>query len=396
MPTPGRFLHVMLHVADVDATLAFYAQLGLQVQVDRSDPASGRRNLFLGFGPEAEATLIEISSPCPDPAPGFGHIALAVADVDAICATLAAAGIAITREPRRLASGTITAFVADPDGHAVELIQRPAIERITVTSDGVRLPVLSHGAGPALVMLHGGASRADHFTDLMQALGGHFRTIAYDQRGFAGSETTAKTVIDHERWAADVIGVLDALGIARATLLGWSMGASIAINAARRWPERIEAIVLLGAPDPTRQVDVGRLRERQRESAALDSGALRERDTRELLGNLGSAAPGDPALLARLLEERAATSPERASRAIDGYASRPDLTTILPDVRCPAHLIVGEEDRICPLAGARVLQSHLPQATLDLLPGCGHYYAVERPGAVADLIVNRLDRSPSA
>ena len=102
MPSASRLMHVMLHVADVDATLAFYRALGMRVQVDRSDAASGRRNLFLGYGPEASQTLIEIASPSNAAQPGFGHIALQAPDVIGLCTRLAALGIAIEREPRTL------------------------------------------------------------------------------------------------------------------------------------------------------------------------------------------------------------------------------------------------------------------------------------------------------
>lgn len=393
MSSAGRLLHIMLHVADIDRTLAFYALLGMRVQTDRSDPASGRRNLFLGFAGEGDATLIEIASPGAPPAPEFGHIAIATPDLIGLCDRLPTLGVAIERAPRTLGSGTQTAFLRDPDGHAIELVQPAgtgAIRR-SLAHDGLDFATIEMGRGTPMLMLHGGASRADHFTELMAGLEDRHRCLAYDQRGFAGTGAGAATVIDHAHWAADVPAMLDALEIPRATLLGWSMGASVAINAARQWPDRVAALVLLGAPDPRRGVDVAKLRARQREADAMTPGALRDRDAAQLRSVLGDQA--DAALIGRLLAERAATPAELSARTIEAYATRPDLTALLPTLACPVHLIVGEQDPVCPLAGAEIIRTILPRATIDIVPGCSHYFALENPEAVAALILQRLQEA---
>ncbi len=400
MPANSRLMHVMLNVADIDRTLAFYANLGMRVQVDRSNPAAGSRNLFFGFDSEDEVALIEVASPCDASAPGFGHVAIAVPDVVGLCDRLRASGIVPDREPRRLASGAQIAFLRDPDGHRIELVQLSGsgIARSAAAHDGLNYVVLDTGtptiAGALpILMLHGGGSRADHFTDLMLLLAGRHRCLAYDQRGFAGTGALPGTPIDHAHWAADVPAMLDAVGVDRAVLLGWSMGASVAINAARQWPERVAETVLLGAPDPRRSVDVARLRDRQREADALSPAALRERETEHLRGVLGPEAASDPVLIDRLLAERAATPPAQFARTIEGYATRADLTQMLPMLSGPVHLVVGDHDRVCPPEACTVIREFVPQATIDVVAGCGHYYALEQPGSVAEIILRRLGDS---
>lgn len=278
-----------------------------------------------------------------------------------------------------------------PDDDRVEPVRSASLVRRGVVHDGLDFALIEIGRGIPILLLHGGASRADHFTELMVLLQDRHRCVAYDQRGFAATGARPETVIDHAHWAADVPAILDRLDIPRAILLGWSMGASVAINAARQWPERVVAVVLLGAPDPRRGVDVAKLRERHREAEAMSAEDLRARDDAQLRLVLGPEARDDAAIVGRLLAERAATPLALAARSIDAFATRPDLTRLLPMLSCPVHLVVGEQDMVCPPAAAAVIRSIVPQATVDQVPGCGHYYALEKPEPVAALIRQRLD-----
>jgi lactoylglutathione lyase len=124
-------MHTMLNVADMDRALAFYCGLlGMTVQADRSGQQPGRRNLFLGFGPEESTTLIELCSEAGRHSyakgEAFGHIAIAVDDVRQVCAGLAGAGVEIVREAKAALSGAQIAMVRDPDGYLLELIQPAA------------------------------------------------------------------------------------------------------------------------------------------------------------------------------------------------------------------------------------------------------------------------------
>jgi lactoylglutathione lyase len=118
----------MLHVADMDRTLAFYCDvLGMEVQVARENKATGHRNVFVGYGPQETHALVEFVSyrdrPAYEHGNGFGHVALGVADCRAACGYFADRGVAVTREPRVAPSGAVIAFVADPDGYQLEIVQ---------------------------------------------------------------------------------------------------------------------------------------------------------------------------------------------------------------------------------------------------------------------------------
>lgn len=259
-----------------------------------------------------------------------------------------------------------------------------------ILHDGVAFHVLSAGQGPVLILLHGGGSRADYFRSLMAMLSAGHHVIAFDQRAFGRTEISPGTVVDHTNWASDVIGIMDALHIKTAVLLGWSMGASVAINAAFSWPDRVEGLILLGGPDPDHGVNVARLRERQTEAAGLDPAQIRARDRLEISAHVGSAARTCPPLIERLVEDRAATPPARAALAIGGYATRPDLTTRLPAIACPVTIIGGDEDGISTPEVTARLAAYLPQARVEILNGCGHYHVAEQPDAVARIISAEL------
>ncbi|MDR2837006.1 MAG: lactoylglutathione lyase [Azonexus sp.] len=124
-----RLLHTMLRVGNLDRSLAFYTDvLGMRL-LRRQDYPEGRFTLaFVGYGPESEGAVIELTHNWDTSAyelgNAFGHIALAVPDAAAACAEIKRRGGKVTREAGPMKHGaTIIAFVDDPDGYKIELIQ---------------------------------------------------------------------------------------------------------------------------------------------------------------------------------------------------------------------------------------------------------------------------------
>lgn len=135
LPLQGaRLLHTMLRVRDLDRALAFYVgQLGMRL-LRRQDFLEGRFTLaFVGYGPEAEQAVLELTHNWGDHhyelGSAFGHVAIGVADVRQATEWLSRAGVAVTRPPGPLngSPGETIAFVEDPDGYRVELIDRRAL-----------------------------------------------------------------------------------------------------------------------------------------------------------------------------------------------------------------------------------------------------------------------------
>jgi len=124
-----RLLHTMIRVGDLDRSIDFYTRiLGMRL-LRRSDYPEGQFTLaFVGFGEEASNTVIELThnwdTPAYDLGNGFGHLALGVEDIYQVCEDIRQAGGVISREPGPMKHGsTVIAFVKDPDGYAIELIE---------------------------------------------------------------------------------------------------------------------------------------------------------------------------------------------------------------------------------------------------------------------------------
>ena len=125
-----RILHTMLRVGNLDRSLAFYTDvLGMRL-LRKKDYPDGKFTLaFVGYQDEEDGAVIELThnwdTTSYDLGNGFGHIALAVDDAYAACALIKSRGGKVTREAGPMKHGTtVIAFVEDPDGYKIELIQR--------------------------------------------------------------------------------------------------------------------------------------------------------------------------------------------------------------------------------------------------------------------------------
>lgn len=128
-----RLLHTMLRVADLDASLAFYCDvLGMQL-LRREDYPEGEFTLaFVGYTEESKGAVLELThnwgTSSYDHGSAYGHIAIGVDDVYAACDRIREAGGKIVREAGPMKGGTtVIAFVEDPTGYKVELLQDTAV-----------------------------------------------------------------------------------------------------------------------------------------------------------------------------------------------------------------------------------------------------------------------------
>ncbi|MFO0645750.1 MAG: lactoylglutathione lyase [Polyangiales bacterium] len=125
-----KILHTMLRVGDLDRAIAFYTGVLGMTLLRRNDYPEGRFTLaFVGYGPESEGAVIELTHNWDtaryDLGNGFGHVAISVEDAYAACEAVTAKGGRVTRPAGPMKHGTtVIAFVEDPDGYKIELIQK--------------------------------------------------------------------------------------------------------------------------------------------------------------------------------------------------------------------------------------------------------------------------------
>jgi lactoylglutathione lyase len=127
-----RILHTMIRVGDLERSLAFYTEvLGMKL-LRKKDYPGGRFTLaFVGYGAESDQAVIELTHNWDteryDLGDGFGHVALEVPDAKAACDAIRERGGNVVRDAGPMKHGTtVIAFVEDPDGYKIELIERKA------------------------------------------------------------------------------------------------------------------------------------------------------------------------------------------------------------------------------------------------------------------------------
>jgi lactoylglutathione lyase len=128
-----RILHTMLRVGNLERSKKFYTEvLGMTLLREKEYPQGKFSLAFLGYGPEKESTVLELTwnwgTEKYDLGGGYGHIAIGVDDVYRVCEEIRARGGKVVREPGPMAGGgPVLAFVEDPDGYKIELLEDPAL-----------------------------------------------------------------------------------------------------------------------------------------------------------------------------------------------------------------------------------------------------------------------------
>ena len=128
-----RLLHTMLRVGDLERSIAFYTDVMGMTLLDRRDNTEYKYTLaFVGYGHNPEHAELELTYNWGvsdyDMGSAYGHIAIAVSDAASTCERIRSSGGQVTREAGPVKGGsTVIAFVTDPDGYKIELIQRPAM-----------------------------------------------------------------------------------------------------------------------------------------------------------------------------------------------------------------------------------------------------------------------------
>ena len=126
-----RFLHTMIRVKDLDKSIDFYTRLLGMKLTRKDDYPSGEFTLaFVGYGDESDSTVIELTHNWGQEEPydlgdAFGHLAIGVPDIYGTCEQMEKEGVKIPRPPGPMKhGGSVIAFIEDPDGYKIELIER--------------------------------------------------------------------------------------------------------------------------------------------------------------------------------------------------------------------------------------------------------------------------------
>lgn len=262
-------------------------------------------------------------------------------------------------------------------------------ESKSIRAGGVTLHVREWGpaGAPPLVMLHGLGMSSELWPHQVGALSREHRMIAVDLRGFGRSEKpTAAGAYAVERFADDVVSLVNELRLPKLHLLGTSMGGFIAETVALRVPERLLSLILchtgfrMSIPADILEARVAALRSEPMEAYGqmVASQAL---------------APGAPAELRDWLVELLARNDREAyTRVLVEGLRAFDLESRVGEIRLPTLVVIGELDRVIPAAEGRLLAARIPGAEQVVIEGVGHLGYAERPEAFNDALLGFLKR----
>ena len=244
------------------------------------------------------------------------------------------------------------------------------------------------GAGAALLLLHGIGSGSASFTAQLDGLAGGLRVIAWDAPGYGGSDPLPAETPPLADYAAAVAGLLDALDIERAHLLGHSLGALICAAFAAQHSDRLLTVTLA---DPTAgyataadELRVDRLNARIEAIERLGPAGMAEQRVHQVLSPNASAAAFEHvrAVMSRLRPEGYAQA-ARMLHSSDIFADAARIAT-------PTLVMCGSADTVTPEEGCRRIAAAIPGAHYHTLDGLGHASYAEGPdlfnAALSDFI----------
>lgn len=242
----------------------------------------------------------------------------------------------------------------------------------TLETDGVRIAYDVTGEGPPVLLLHGGGGDSTWWGDLIPRLASDHMVVTMDSRGHGRSSFDDRQ-ITYRLMADDALALLDELNIDRTDIVGWSDGAIIALDIALRQPERLGRMVAYGVN--------------------FDLSGYRGSDTEP------RSSPGAELFIAehpgRYLEQ--SPHPERWEEFLANsrrmWASEPNWTEDdMRSIQTPILVLDGIEEEVIEIDHARLLAELLPNGTLELMPGTGHFAMIDQPDEFARIVTEYLER----
>jgi pimeloyl-ACP methyl ester carboxylesterase len=264
----------------------------------------------------------------------------------------------------------------------------------TVDAGGVKTNYLEAGDGPDVVLIHGsgpGVTAYANWRLVIPALAERFHVVAPDMAGFGFSERPADAKYGLQLWADQVIGLMDALGIRAAAMVGNSFGGAIALRAASQHPERVDKLVLMGSMGVDFPITEGLERVWGYEPSfenmrgVLDVFAHNRELVPDELAEVRFRASTQPGFQ----ESFAAMFPAPRQRWVEAMRTPDDEIAKLPHQTLIVH---GREDKVIPVQTSFDLFKLIDNADLHVFGNCGHWSQIERSADFNTLVADFIGR----
>ncbi|MCF7550860.1 alpha/beta fold hydrolase [Pseudonocardia sp. WMMC193] len=257
-----------------------------------------------------------------------------------------------------------------------------------VRTGGFVSNVLEAGLGSPVVLVHGsgpGVSAYANWRLTIPALAEEFRVVAPDMVGFGFTERPAGARYDLDGWVAQVVALLDTLGLDRASVVGNSFGGAIALRLAARHPDRVDRLVLMGSVGVdfrlTEGLDTvwGYQPSIEAMRRCLDFFAF----DRGLVDDELAAVRYRASLEDGLQEAFASMFPAPRQRWVEALCTPEDEIAALPHETLIVH---GRDDKVIPPDTSRRLHELIDRSQLHMFGRCGHWTQIEHARRFTDLV----------
>jgi 2-hydroxymuconate-semialdehyde hydrolase len=264
----------------------------------------------------------------------------------------------------------------------------------TIRANAITTNVHVAGSGDAVLLLHGsgpGVTAWANWRLTIPRLAEQFRVVAPDIIGFGYTERPTSVSYDLRTWTEHAVGVLDALGIERAHVVGNSFGGSLAMSLAIHHPERVSRLVLMGAVGVPFEISDG-LDEVWGYQPSVEAmrGLLR------LFAYDPSLTGGDLAELRYqasirpgVQEAFSAMFPAPRQQALDAMTHPVDA---IRGIRHSTLVVHGRDDKVIPMANSLALLDLIDDSQLHVFGRCGHWTQIEHADEFSDLVAGFLGR----
>ena len=274
-------------------------------------------------------------------------------------------------------------------------MRQPEMARVRV--NGIQLAYDEAGTGRALVFVHAYPMGRKMWQPQVAHFLNGYRVIAYDCRGFGDSDAPREAAVYSQGQSVeDLRGLLAALEIQRAAVVGLSMGGNVALHLALTHPTLVAGLVICdtgaGSDDPAQFKTVT-----EGWAAAADAGGIEGFAAailrHPIFAGFAARGPAEAAAIRGMITSHPAHGVAHTARRT--LANRPSIFALEEKLRAlpvPALILVGEKDLPC-LAPSTYMQERIPNALLHVMQGCGHFNNLERPAefnAVIDAYLQRI------
>lgn len=265
-------------------------------------------------------------------------------------------------------------------------------KNIKITVNNIAVSYTDEGLenAPVVIFIHGFPFNKEMWNKQLEALSESFRVIAYDVRGH-GNSYSGTDDFSIELFVNDLLLLMDALEIEKATLCGLSMGGYIALKAMENFPHRFDSLVLCDTSCAADSPDAKEKRMKAIE-IILEKGV--EKFANDSIKNFFAAESfiTKKDVIAEVREIMVNTTEKSVIKTLLALSKRKETCSTLCKIKVPVLILVGEEDKITPPEAAQFMQNEIHGSVMSVIENAGHLSNLENPDQFNEQLIKFLEK----